>query len=90
MVEWLNGKNRYSYIRYSLFVIRESLFERQMVFCRRLLRRFAPTTIDMCWAVILNPDSRDEESLSSVATFEEILLPPRRDQNDRFGFMSLP
>ncbi len=30
----------------------------------------------------------EEESLSSVTTFEEILLPTRRDQNDRFGLMS--
>ncbi len=30
-----------------------------MVFCRRLLRRFAPTTIDMCWAVILSSASAE-------------------------------
>ena len=47
------------------------------------------STIDMCWAVILNEAKRNEESLTSVATFKEILLPTRRDQNDRFGLMSL-
>ena len=40
-------------------------------------------TIDLWWAVILNEAKRNEESLSSVATLEGILLPPRRDQNDR-------
>ena len=44
-------------------------------------------TIDMWWAVILNGAQRNEESLTSVAAFEEILLPTRRDQNDRFGLM---
>ena len=43
----------------------------------------------MWWAVILNEAKRNEESLTSVATFEEILLPTRREQNDRFGLMSL-
>ena len=40
----------------------------------------------MWWAVILNEAKRNEESLSSVATFEEIL---RCAQNDRFGLMSI-
>ena len=31
------------------------------------------TTIDMRWSVILNGAKRNEESLTSVATFEEIL-----------------
>ena len=46
-------------------------------------------TIDMSWSVILNPDSRDEESLTSGAALKEILLPTRRDRHDRFGLMSL-
>ncbi len=50
------------------------------------LAALAPT-IDMCWAVILNPDSRDERSLSSVATLEEIL---RCATIDRPSFKPIP
>ena len=44
------------------------------------------------WIFKLTPmreSGRNEESLTSVAAFEEILLPTRRDQNDRVGLMSL-
>ena len=46
-------------------------------------------TIDMCWAVILNGAKRNEESLTSVAASQKILLPTRREKNDKFGLIPL-